>query len=527
MNILVSDAMHEAGIDLLRKNAEVEVATGLSKEELIEKVKDKDALLVRSATKVPKDVLEVAERLKVVGRAGVGVDNIDIKAATEQGIVVVNSPTASSITVAELTIGLMISLARNIPQANASLKANKWEKKKFLGQEIRGKTLGVVGMGRIGSEVVKKAHAFDMDCVTFDPYISKELAQELEVEVAEDLEEVLSRADFITVHVPLTNQTKHLINAQAFEKMKDSAFIINAARGGVIDEQALYQALKEGKIAGAALDVFEEEPPKGNPLLELDNFIATPHLGASTKEAQRFASLIACEEVLKVLSGEPPSNVVNMPKLPPEDMKRLKPYMSMAEALGRFAIQVVEGRIRDIEVVYCGSLAQEKRKDMVTNAVLKGVLNFILSEDVNLLNAPVVAKNRNIRVTEGKREDAGKYENLISLEVKTDKGEVSVQGTSVGREARIIGVDDYSLQVVPRGRMLVILQEDKPGIIARVSSILGENGINIGEMHVGRMEKRKNQLMVVFVDQEVEKETSREVSSAPGVQKVYSLDMGD
>lgn len=525
MKVLVSDPVHQTGIELLKRKAEVEVATGLSKEELIEKVKDKDALLVRSATKVTREVLEAAEKLKVIGRAGVGVDNIDIKAATEKGIIVVNSPAASSITVAELTMGLMVSLARNIPQASSSLKAGKWEKKRFLGRELRGKTLGIIGMGRIGSEVAKKAQAFELRCVAYDPYISEETARELNVEVEDSIEKVLEQSDFITLHVPLTENTRHLINREAISRMKKGVSIINAARGGIIDEGAVYRALKEGRLAGAAFDVFEREPPEGNPLLELENFIATPHLGASTEEAQRFASTIACEEVLKALAGEPPSNVVNMPRLSPQVMKKLKPYMNLAETLGRFAIQIIEGRIRDTEIVYCGTLTREENREMLTNAALKGVLNTILSEGVNLLSAPAVAKNRNIRVTEGKREDAGRYKNLMVIKVKTNKGEVEVEGFSIGGETRVVGVDGYALQLVPRGRMLVIAQQDKPGVIAKVTSILGENKINIGEMHVGRREKGKLQLMAVFVDQAVGKNILEEISNAEGIDNVFSLDM--
>lgn len=524
MKILVSDHLHEAGIELLRQHAEVEVATGLSKEELIEKIRDKDGLLVRSATKVTRDVIEAAENLKVIGRAGVGVDNIDIKAATERGIIVVNAPEASSITVAEHTIGLMLALARRIPQANASLKAGKWEKKKFLGIELRGKTLGVIGMGRIGSQVVRKAKAFEMHCIAYDPYISKKLAEELGVEVVE-LDELLARSDFITIHVPLTEQTRHLINAEAIAKMKDGAYLINAARGGVVDEAALYDALRSGKLAGAALDVFEKEPPFGSPLLELDNCIVTPHLGASTEEAQRYASLIACEEVLKVLRGEPPRNVVNMPRLPPEVLDKLKDHLALAEALGNFAIQLVSGRIRDVEVTFCGALAEEEHQEVLTNAVLKGLLSPILTEGVNLLNAPVVAKNRDIRITQAKREDAEKYESLIILRVKTDEGETIVKGSSIGGEVRITGIEEYAIELTPSGKMLIVKHEDKPGMIGRVATVLGKKQINIGAMQVGRREKGDTQLMVLSVDQPVGKEVVEEIASIPGVYSVKELEM--
>lgn len=527
MKVMVSDQIHGAGIELLKKEAEVEVAIGLDKEELIDRIKDKDALVVRSATKVTRDVLEAAEKLKVIGRAGVGVDNIDVKYATEKGVIIVNAPTASSITVAELTMGFMISMARNIPQGNASIKAEKWEKKKFLGIELRGKTLGIIGMGRIGSQVVKKAKAFEMNCIAYDPYISKSIAREIGVEIAESIDEIYKNSNFITLHVPMTEHTKHLINKDAFDKMREGVYLINAARGGIIDEKALYEALKSGKVAGAALDVFEKEPPFGNSLLEIDNFIGTPHIGASTEEAQRFASTIACEEVLKVLRGEPPLNVVNMPRLSPDALNRLKHNINLAETLGTFAIQMVEGRIKDVEVVYCGTLAEEKHKDILTNAILKGLLNEILSESVNLLNAPVVAKNRDIRITEGKREDAGKYDNMIVLRVKTDLEETVLEGSSYGIETKIVSVNGYSVEVVPKGRMLVVHHEDKPGMIGRVSTLLGEQGINIGAMQVGRKEKSETQLMIIFVDHKVNKEVLEKISGIEGVKKVFSLNMGD
>ncbi len=524
MKVLVSDHLHEAGIELLRQHVEVEVAVGLSKEELIERVRDKDALLVRSATRVTRDVIEAAKNLKVIGRAGVGVDNIDIKAATERGIIVVNAPEASSITVAEHTIGLMLALARRIPQANASLKAGKWEKKKFMGVELRGKTLGVIGMGRIGSQVVRKAKAFEMRCIAYDPYISRKLAEELGVEVVE-LDELLARSDFVTVHVPLTEQTRHLIDAEAIAKMKDGAYIVNAARGGVVDEAALYDALRSGKLAGAALDVFEKEPPFGNPLLELESCIVTPHLGASTEEAQRYASLIACEEVLRVLRGEPPRNVVNMPKLPPEVLERLRDQLALAEALGRFAIQLISGRLRDVEVTFCGTLAREEHQEVLTSAALKGLLTPILTEGVNLLNAPVVARNRDIRITQARREDSEKYESLIILRVKSDEGETTVMGTTIGGEVRITGIEGYAIELTPGGRMLIVKHEDKPGMIGRVATVLGERQINIGAMQVGRRERGETQLMVLSVDQPAGREVVEHIASIPGVHCVRELEM--
>ncbi len=524
MKVLVSDSIHEAGIELLRKHAEVEVATSLSEDELVERVADADALIVRSATKVTRRVIEAGKRLVVIGRAGVGVDNIDLKAATERGIVVVNAPDASSITVAEHTFGLMLALARRIPQANASLKAKKWEKKRFLGVELRGKTLGILGLGRIGSEVVRKAKAFGMRCIAYDPYISEKLARELGVEVVE-LGELLERSDFITIHAPLTESTRRMIDDSAFARMKKGAYIINCARGGIIDEDALYRALTSGKIAGAALDVFEKEPPFDSPLLELENCIVTPHLGASTEEAQRYASLITCEEVLKVLRGEPPKNAVNMPALPAEVVERLRPHLRLAETLGRLGIQMLEGRLTEVRVTACGSFAEREYQEALTGAALKGVLSPILTGGVNLLNSKVLAKNRGIRVTEASREDAGSYQGLLEVVLTSDSGEVSVAGTLIGEEVRVVSIGRYAVELAPHDTMLLVEHEDKPGMIGRVATLLGEHGINIGAMQVGRYERGGKQLMVLSVDEPAPRQVLERIEGIDGVHSVKVLEL--
>ncbi len=523
MKILVSDNIHKAGIEILETEAEVEVATGLSKEELIEKIKNKDALLVRSATKVTADVIEAAERLKVIGRAGVGVDNIDLEAATKHGIVVVNAPEASSITVAEHTMGLILSLARRIPFAHSSLKANKWEKKKFLGIEIRGKTLGVIGLGRIGSQVAKKAKAFEMEVIAYDPYVTEKHAKNLTVKIV-SLDELLSKSDFITLHIPLTDKTKGLIGKKEIQKMKDGAYLINCARGGIVDEKALYEGLKSGKLAGAALDVFEKEPPIDNPLLTLDNIVVTPHLGASTQEAQIFASVVACREVLKVLRNEPPKYSVNMPAIPPEVLKEISSYLPLAENLGRFTVQLTKGRITDISITYCGELLNLEFTAL-TNSILKGILEPILTGGVNMFNAGILAKNRGIRITEGKREDSGDYRNMVILNVKTTEDETIVDGTLLGEKPRIIGIDGYEIDLAPKGEILIVLHEDKPGMIGKVASTLGDHKINIGSMQVGRKEVGGLQLMVLTVDHEVPPEVSDAICKIDGIKAVKTVRM--
>lgn len=524
MKILVGDALHEAGIELLRKVADVEVAAELNEEQLIEKIRSVDALLVRSKTKVTKNVIQAAKNLKVIGRAGAGVDNIDLEAATKRGIVVVNAPEASSITVAEHTIGLMLAMARKIPFADASLKSGKWEKKKFVGIELRGKVLGVIGLGRIGTQVVAKAKAFGMQILVYDPYISEKLARDSGVKIS-DLDELIKNSDFITLHVPLTEQTKGMIGKKEIEKMKKGAFIINCARGGMVDEKALYEGLKSGKIAGAALDVFEKEPPLESPLLKLENIVVTPHLGASTEEAQRYASVIACEEVIRTLKNEAPRNVVNMPVFSQEVLEKLRGYLPLAESLGKFSIQLLKGRISDVSITYCGRLLEVEELKVLTNAALRGLLSPILSESVNLLNAPIIARNRGIKVTEGRREDSEKFASLIILKIRADGGDIEVRGTLLGEEAKIVGIDGYSLDLAPMGEILLVKHEDRPGMIGKVATSLGKRKINIATMQVGRKEAGGTQLMVLTVDQQISKEVLRTVSKINGVKRAMAVEL--
>ncbi|MFQ5815393.1 MAG: phosphoglycerate dehydrogenase [Candidatus Hydrothermarchaeaceae archaeon] len=520
MKVLVADAIHEAGKELLKEVAEVDDAIKLTPEQLLKKVSDADAIVVRSATKVTKEVIDAGKKLKVIGRAGMGVDNIDLEAATARGIIVVNAPEATSITVAEHTMGLMLAMARKIPFAYGSMKAGKWEKKRFMGAELRDKVLGVLGLGRIGSEVVKRARAFGMKIQAFDPYVSEKSAKDLGVELVE-FEKLISTSDFVTIHVPLTEHTKKLIGKKELSKMKKDAILINCARGGIVDEAALYEALKSGKMGGAALDVFEKEPLEDSPLAGLENVILTPHLGASTEEAQRYASLIVCEEVLKVLENVPPRNVVNMPVLAPEVMEELKDYLLLAEGLGRFVSQLVSGYVRDVSVTYCGSLVEVEELNLLTNGVLVELLAPVLANEVNILNSSVIAKNRGIRVTEGRREDAGRYGNLIILKVSTTKEDTEAKGTLLGgEEARIVEVDGYEVDLVPKGHILLVIHEDRPGMIGKVATALGERKINIGSMQVGRKAKGGVQLMVLTLDQGLAREDREAIAGLGGIEKV-------
>lgn len=500
IKVLIADQINEKGINDLKEVAEVIVKTDITNEELINVIKDFDAIVVRSRTKVTREVIEAASKLKIIARAGVGVDNVDVGAATEKGIMVVNAPESTSITVAEHTIGVILSLTRKISIADKSVKDGKWEKNKFMGIELAGKTLGIVGMGRIGSQVASRCKAFAMNVVVYDPYLSETIASKLGVTLV-DLETLLKTSDSITIHVPLTPETKHLISANEFKIMKKTAFIVNCARGGIINEKDLYDALASGEIGGAGLDVFENEPPKGNPLLNLDNIVLTPHIGASTKEAQRDAALIVAKEIKRVFNGELPKNVLNMPVLDQESFQTIKPYLELIEKLGKFMIQTANGHITEIDVTYCGKLAEFPKQDILTRTLLKEVLTPILGP-VNLVNAQSIAENRDIVVVESKRCDSKGYDSLIKVNMKSENNNVTVEGV-LTNQPLIIMINDYKVDIETEGTMLIVTYEDKPGVIGTVGLKLGEYGVNIAKMQVGRKTPGGEAVMVVKVDQNI------------------------
>lgn len=501
MKVLIADQINEKGIDELKDIAEVIVQTDITPEELVNNIADFDAIVVRSRTKVTSEVIEASRKLKIIARAGVGVDNVDVKAATEKGIMVVNAPQSTSITVAEHTLGVILSLARKISIADKSVKEGKWEKSKFMGRELSGKTLGVIGMGRIGSQVVSRCKAFNMEVLVNDPYITEEVASRLGAEVV-DRETLFKNADVITIHVPLTPETKHSIGEKEFHMMKEDAFIINCARGGIINEEDLYHALKDGKIGGAGLDVFETEPPKDNPLLSLDNLVATPHIGASTKEAQRDAAIIVAREIIKVLSGNSPMNVLNMPVLDSDTLRLIKPYFDLMTQLGRFLIQTAKGNIKEISVTYSGQLADYPKLDILTRMLLQEILNPILTEPVNLVNAMAVAENRGITVIEGKRSEVKGHDNLIQVEMKSESNSMIIDGVSY-KEPRIVMINGYKVDVETEGNLLICTYQDIPGVIGAIGTKLGEHGINIAKMQVGRQAPGGEAVMVVKIDQTV------------------------
>jgi D-3-phosphoglycerate dehydrogenase / 2-oxoglutarate reductase len=499
--VLIADQINEKGIDELTDIADVVTNFTISKEELVDVIKDFDAIIVRSRTKVTREVIEASHKLKIIARAGVGVDNVDVQAATERGVMVINAPESTSITVAEHTMGLILALSRKIAIADSSVKNGKWEKSRFMGIELNGKILGVIGMGRIGSQVVTRSKAFGMETIVYDPYITEKTATELGVTVV-DFETLIKKSDVMTIHVPLTSETKYLIRREQLEMMKENAFIVNCARGGIIKEEDLYEALSNGKIRGAGLDVFENEPPENSPLLELDNVVLTPHIAASTSEAQRDAAIIVANEIKKVFKGQSPKNVINMPVLDPETFSTIKPYFELIEKIGKFMIQTAKGNINEINVTYCGDLSEFTKHDILTRMILQEVLNPILTEPVNLVNATAVAENRGIIVTEGKRCDAKGYKSLIKVEMKSDNNDVSVEGIFT-KKPKIVNINGYKVDVETEGTMLICKYRDKPGIIGAIGTKIGEHCINIAKMQVGRKELGGEAVMVLKVDQHV------------------------
>jgi len=523
VKILVSDNLAEEGIELLRESPDiiVDVKLKLELQELIKQISKYDALLVRSATKVTKEIIDAAKNLKVIGRAGVGVDNIDVEAASKKGILVMNTPGGNTISAAEHTMSMILALSRCIPQANISLKSKQWEKKKFLGTEIFQKTLGIIGLGRIGGEVAKRAQSFGMEIIAYDPFISKAHAREMGVKLV-SFPELIKQADYITIHVPSTPETKHIINKETISQMKKGVRIINCARGGIIDEAALAEAVKSGKVGGAALDVFEKEPPFDSPVLGLDNIIVTPHLGASTEEAQINVARDIALQVLDFLKNGVVRNAVNMPELDPEKMKTLGPYINLCEKLGRLQGQISEGGFTHIGIQYSGEILRHDIKPL-TIALLKGLLEPILEQEVNFINAPLIAEERGIRVTESKVSKVEDFANLIVVETMTEKGENIVAGTLLGKkEFRLVRIGEFDLDVVPEGYMLLCSNLDKPGVIGKIGTILGNRKINIAAMQVGRKTVGGKALTIINVDCDISKDVLKEIE---GISEIVEVKM--
>jgi D-3-phosphoglycerate dehydrogenase / 2-oxoglutarate reductase len=496
MRVLVSDNLSEVGVRIFEEipDIDVDVNTGLTPEELKGIIGQYEGLVIRSATKVTADIIEAAANLKVIGRAGIGLDNVDIPAASKRGIVVMNTPEGNTITTAEHTMGMIMALSRNIPRATASLKEGKWEKKKLQGRELYNKTLGLIGAGHIGRIVADRAKGLKMKVIVYDPYIKPEAIEKLDLEPV-SFEELLSRADYITVHTPKTEETANLIDRDAIAKMKKGTYVINCARGGIVNEEDVYEALASGHLGGAAFDVFMSEPPGKMKLMELDNFICTPHLGASTREAQDNVARDVAEQIVAYLLHGSVKNAVNVPSISEELMTTLRPYVILVERMGSLHAQLVESAIVELQVNYSGKVV-DYDVEPLTTAALKGLLTPILTDDVNFVNARVIAEDRGIKVVESKSSTSEDFGSLVNMRVKTLEGENVVSGTIFGKTfPRVLRINDFYLEAIPEGHNLFIQNDDSPGVIGKIGTTLGQYGVNICRMQVGEQKKKKQNVI--------------------------------
>jgi D-3-phosphoglycerate dehydrogenase len=524
--VLISDPLAPEGLEILERARGIEVinAPDLDQAELLEAIRDAEGLLIRSGTQVTEEVLEAAEKLKVIGRAGVGVDNVDVAAASKRGVVVVNAPGGNTITTAEHAIALLVALARHVPQATASMKSGKWEKKKFKGIELYNRTLGVVGLGNVGRIVADRARGLGMRVVAFDPFISAEVAQKQEVELL-GFDELLERADAISVHVPRSKETLGLLGREAFEKVRPGVLLVNAARGGIVDEEALAEALESGKVGGAALDVFAEEPPPADhPLLRMDNVICTPHLGASTGQAQLNVSITAAEQVRDYLLEGAVRNAVNVPSISPELLEQVRPYLVLGEKLGRFQGQLCPGAIEEIEIEYAGEVA-DLRVAPITVAVLKGMLESV-SDRVNMVNAPIIAQEHGIKVIESKSSRAIDFASTVTTRLRGCVDRLIAGAIFHGNQPRIVRVDDFMLEAIPEGPTILLQNRDRPGVVGHVGNCLGEAGINISRMQLALAPERAEAAMLVNVDQMPDDDVMEKLRELPHMIAAQLVDLG-
>ena len=516
MKVLITEPISDEGIDILRSYAEVDIRLELKPEELISIISDYDALVVRSQTQVSAKAIQAGDKLQVIARAGVGVDNIDVDAATQRGIVVVNAPTGNIISAAEHTIALMLALARHIPQASAVLKSGIWQRSNFLGTEVRNKTLGIIGLGNIGSEVARRAKGLEMKLIAYDPFISVDHARNLQVKLV-SLEQLLKESDFITLHIPLTPSTKGLIGAKELALVKPIVRIINTARGGLIDEKALAKAVKEKRVAGAAIDVFATEPTTRSILFEDNNIIVTPHLGASTTEAQAMAAKDVAEQIIEVFKGHPARYSVNAPFISTETLSILAPFLKAASTAGKLVSQLVEGQMNTIQIKYDGEIANYDTNALKA-AVLGGLLEGVSEERVNLVNANLVAARRGLAVVEQKETTCENYASLITVEVTTSSGVTTIAATAMREEPHVVRVNNYWLDIVPTGGYFLFSDHrDRPGLISAVSKVTGDADVNISAMHVGRLKPRGQALMVLALDEPLPEEERQQILSIPDV----------
>jgi D-3-phosphoglycerate dehydrogenase len=526
MKVLISDNLGEAGIKMFESEPgfEVDVNTGLEPEALKAIIGDYDALVIRSATKVTEDLLEAANNLKVIGRAGIGLDNVDIPTATKRGALVMNTPTGNVVTTAEHTIAMMMALTRNIPWGTATLKDGKWEKKKLQGREIYNKVLGVIGFGKIGSIVADRARGLKMQVIVYDPYIPVETIEKAGFE-AVSVEDLYARSDYITVHVPKLKDTVGLLDKKAFDQMKDGVMIINCARGGIVSEADLNDALKSGKVAGAALDVFETEPPGVCPLFEIERVICTPHLGASTLEAQTNVAVMVAEQIIAYLRDGTVINAVNVPAVSGDLLEKLNPYLTLADRMGCLLAQLSQGAIKEVCIEYAGDF-EDLDLSPVTTAVLKGLMTPMIKDDVNFVNAQVLAKERGIKVTESKIAESEEYINLITVRAVSAKDENFVAGTIFGRQnPRVVNINNFRLELEPVDRFILIHNHDKPGAIGSIGTLLGDHGINISRMRVGQEEGSDKTMIFLRTDTPIPDDVIEKIKELPLIISVAAFEL--
>jgi D-3-phosphoglycerate dehydrogenase len=526
VKVLVAEQIAASGIELLKSKFDVDVRTDLTPDQLVAEIPAYDALIVRSATRATREVVEAGVNLKIIGRAGVGVDNVDVDAATERGIIVCNAPTSNIVSAAEQTMALMLAMARKTPQANASMKQGKWERSKFTGAELYEKTLAIFGLGRIGSLVAERARSFGMNLIGFDPYISEARANEMGITIYENVDEILAKADFITVHLPKTKETIGMFNAAAFGKMKDGVYLVNTARGGIYEMDALADALRSGKVAGAAIDVFEVEPCTDSPLIEFDNAILTPHLGASTSEAQDRAGEQIAEFVAAGLEGKMVPTAVNIAPVSPEVLEKVGPYIEIAEDLGKMAAQITRGGVDSLDIEFVGALADVDTRILRT-AVLKGLLTVVGADSINFVNADYYAEQRGIKVTEINRAETHDYVALMKVRSHTASGPISVGATLVGKknEPRLVSLYQHDIDMIPSKYMAFFVYEDRPGMIGKVGTLLGTAGINIGAMQVGRTTVGGEALMGINIDTPAPKELIASIVNEAGIVDAWSVEL--
>ena len=524
MKVLITEKLAESAVELLREEFEVDVLLGLSSEELLERIWDYDGLIVRSATMVSAEVIERAENLKAIGRAGIGVDNIDVEAATKRGILVANAPASNTVAAAEHTLALMLAAARRIPAADTSLRGGEWNRSAFKGVEVSNKTLGLVGLGHVGTIVARGAVGMGMRLLAYDPYVSEDRMRSMNVESAESLDEIFEHSDFVSLHVPRTPQTAGMVDAGALEKMKPTAYLINVARGGIVDETALYNALKEGTIAGAALDVFQEEPTTDSPLFALPNVVVTPHLGASTAEAQDRAGVTAAEQVASALRGAVPMHAINAPVPVGEGAEFVAQFTRLCEALGSLLYQLTDRPGDTLRIEYRGEIADYDTRLLDVSAQ-KGLLAPMVFEPLNYVNTPVLARDRGLKVETSRVSGSADYTSLVVLRIEGEGGENVVSGTLVGprHQPRLVEAMGFDMDIVPEKHMLFIRNEDVPGMIGKLGTILGEHVLNIGNMAVGRGAPGSRAAMAVTVDEPVPEDVLKALLNTPGFNEARAV----